>query len=501
MEIFRALDSLGISLVEAGNPGSNPKDAEFFAGLAGFTAGFAKPVAFGSTVKPHIKPSDDAQMRALAGAGSEVVTVFGKVWKLHVTDVLQTTLEENIRMVADSVGWLRALGKRVVFDAEHFFDGYRDDPGYAMCVAGAAAEAGADVVCLCDTNGSSFPRDIAFSVEKAVAILSGKAAVGIHAHDDMGLAVAATIEAVRAGCAHVQGTLAGFGERCGNANLATVIGNLQLKLGYSLIPEDRLGMLTTTVRRVAAISNVSLPGGLPYVGRRAFAHKGGMHMDGVRKVSRSFEHVNPESVGNSRRFLISEISGRSAVADRIRAVFPQICRDDEKVKIVLSRLKELEKEGYQFEGADGSFELLIRRTVMPYEPFFELERFRLVSELSIGRSSNRNTTAMIKISSSGKEEITAAEGNGPVNALDGALRKALEKFYPRLGEMRLTDYKVRVFGTGAATASMVRVLIESTDGNRIWNTVGVSSDIIEASWIALLDSVEFKLIHDKAENA
>lgn len=500
LEILEALDVLGVPMVEAGIPGSNPKDIEFFHLMKGLSLNHSKVVAFGSTCRPGLAPCDDPQLANLLSAGTDAVCVFGKAWKLHVAEVLHTTEEENLRMISDTVSWLVKGGKRVIFDAEHFFNGFVDDPAYALDVIKSAMEAGASVVCLCETNGGMFPEDVANATSKVVALVNGKCAVGIHSHDDSGLAVANTIAAVRAGATHVQGTICGFGERCGNANLATVIGNLQLKLGYKCIEPTRLNLLTSTVRRVAAIANVNLPGGLPYVGRRAFAHKGGMHMDGVRKVAKSFEHVPPESVGNSRRFLISEMAGRSAVLDRIESVLPGLHPDKAGVELVLARLKELEKAGYQFEGADGSFEILIRRTLSPYKPFFELERFRLVSELSVGTAQNRNTTAMIKISSSGKEEITAAEGNGPVNALDSALRKALEKFYPGLSEMKLTDYKVRVFDTGAATASMVRVLIESTDGRRIWNTVGVSSDIIEASWIALLDSVEIKLIHDKLEN-
>lgn len=499
LEIVRTLSKLGIPLIEAGIPSSNPKDIEFFELLKGQVFGQSQVVAFGATCRPGVKACDDQGLKELVGACTETVCVFGKAWLLHVDEVLHTTKEENLRMIFDTVSWLASQGKRVIFDAEHFFNGYDDNPDYALSVAATASKAGASVVCLCETNGGMFPEEVFSATAKVVETIGGGCIVGIHTHDDGGLAVANTIAAVRAGATHVQGTLAGFGERCGNANLATVIGDLQLKLNVKCIPDASMKFLTTAVRKIAEVSNVSLPGGLPYVGRRAFAHKGGMHMDGVRKLACSFEHISPELVGNSRRFLISEMSGKSAVIDRINAILPGMTRDDEGVELVLSRLKELEQQGYQFEGADGSFEILVRRILKPYDSFFELERFRLVSELSVGSSDGRITTAMIKISSAGVEEITAAEGNGPVNALDSALRKALEKFYPRLGEMRLSDYKVRVFGMGAATASKVRVLIESTDGHRIWNTVGVSSDIIEASWIALLDSVENKLIHDQLE--
>ncbi len=498
LEICSALDALGVAVVEAGNPGSNPKDREFFSQATGLGLRHAVISAFGSTCRPGLAPADDPQIAELLDAGTSTICLVGKAWRFHVSEILKTTDAENLRMIGDSVAWLVSRGKRVIFDAEHFFNGFASDPAYAMAAVEAAARAGASVVCLCETNGGMFPEDISAATAEVVSRVGSGCVVGIHTHDDSGLAVANTIAAVRAGARHVQGTLAGFGERCGNANLATVIGDLQLKLGYACIPEDNLKLLTSTVRHVAAVSNVPLPGGLPYVGRRAFAHKGGMHMDGVRKVARSFEHVSPESVGNSRRFLISEMSGKSAVTDRITAILPGFAGGEKEVAKVVARLKELEKDGYQFEGADGSFELLVRRTLSPYEPFFDLERFRLVSELSIGERRDRNTTAMIKIASAGREEITAAEGNGPVNALDIALRKALEKFYPRLGEMRLTDFKVHVIAP-EATASKVRVLIESTDGRRIWNTVGVSSDIIEASWIALLDSVEVKLLHDRID--
>ncbi len=500
LDIASTLDELGIHLIEAGNPGSNPKDNEFFRILKERPLRQAGVVAFGATRRPDLRVEDDPQVASLLASGTDTVCVFGKSWRFHVSEVLHTSDDENLKMISDTVSFLRGQGRRVIFDAEHFFNGYAADADYALRAVSAAAEAGASVVCLCETNGGVFPEEVYAATVAVVEAVGDRCVVGIHTHDDSGLAVANALAAVRAGARHVQGTLCGFGERCGNLNLATMIGNLQLKLGFRCIDDDKLRLLTQAVRRVASIANITLPGGLPYVGRRAFAHKGGMHMDAVRKEASSFEHVAPEAVGNSRRFLISEMSGKSAVVDRINAVLPGVARDDAGVEKVVSRLKELERLGYQFEGADGSFEILIRRTLMPYEPFFELERFRLIAELSLGSSQSRNTTAMIKVSSAGKEEITAAEGNGPVNALDSALRKALEKFYPRLGEMHLTDYKVRVFNTEAATASMVRVMIESTDGKRIWNTVGVSSDIIEASWIALLDSVEYKLIHDQTEN-
>ena len=497
VEIAIALDMLGIDLIEAGMPCATPKDEEFFANAANFRLARSSLVAFGSTMRPGGDASSDAGLSGLLAAGTSAVSIVGKAWTLHVSGVLETTLDENLRIVSESVRRLSSAGRRVIFDAEHFFDGYAADVGYAKAVCLAAIEAGASVVCLCETNGGAMPRDIASATGAIASLASGRCAIGIHCHDDSGLAVANTMAAGDAGATHVQGTLCGFGERCGNANLATLIGNLQLKCGFQCIPDENMPLLTGTVRHVASVSNVAIPGGAPYVGRRAFAHKGGMHADGVRKFAASFEHVAPESVGNARRLLISEMSGKSAVIARINAILPDFTRDDDGVERVVARLKDLEKRGWQFEGADGSFEILVRRTLRPYRPFFELERFRLVCELGTGMGDGRrNSTAMIKVSAEGGEEITADEGNGPVNALDRALRKSLEKFYPRLSEMKLTDFKVRVIDAGAATRSIVRVMIESTDGARIWNTVGVSTDIIEASWLALLDSVENKLLHD-----
>ncbi|MBQ7722282.1 MAG: citramalate synthase [Kiritimatiellae bacterium] len=498
--VVEVLDRLGVPLIEAGNPGSNPKDEELFRIVRDAPPKSSSIVAFGATRRPDATCDSDPQMSALADAGTSVVTLVGKAWGMHIREILRTTPDENERMIRESVAWLVAHGKRVIFDAEHFFFGWKDDRALAMRMAAAAAEAGASVVCLCETNGGAFPEEVAEATRAMIDRLCGRCAVGIHAHDDSGLAVANTIAAVRAGATHVQGTLCGFGERCGNANLATVLANLQLKLGYACIAPERMSLLTPSVRHIAAIANVVLPGGLPYVGRRAFAHKGGMHMDGVRKVASSFEHVTPESVGNTRRFLVSEQAGRSAVIDRIRAVVPEIDRDDPGVDEVVRRLKEREKEGYQYEGADGSFELLIRKTIRPYKPFFALERLRILGEITVMPAHSVNTSAMIKVTADGHTEISAAEGEGPVNALDNALRKALGHFYPRIREMRLTDFKVRIIDADAATAATVRVLIESTDGHRIWTTVGVSYDIIEASWLALVDSVENKLIHDSMES-
>ncbi len=494
LAVVEALDELGIPLIEAGNPGSNPKDLEFFAAVRGLALARSKIAAFGSTRRPQVAAADDPQVNSLLSAGAEVVVIFGKTWSLHVTEVLKTTPKENLAMIRDTVRLARERCGRVIYDAEHYFDGWKADPAYALETLAAAADAGADVICLCETNGGCFPDEVAAGTAAAVRALGGKAVTGIHTHNDSGVAVANALAAVEAGARHVQGTLAGFGERCGNCNLATVLANLQLKRGYACVPPGSLERLTAAVRRVAEVANVILPDDLPYVGRKAFAHKGGMHMDGVRKCSASFEHVPPGSVGNARRFLMSEVAGRSAVLERIRKIDSAVQKGDPVVESVVSRLKALEQEGYQFEGADASFELLIRKELGTYTPLFELEHFRILSERPVRVDSG--AAAVIKIRVDGQSEITAAEGDGPVNAMDRSLRKALERFYPALAEVRLTDYKVRVLNGNAATEATVRVLMESTDGREAWTTVGVSTDIIEASWKALVDSIEYKLIRD-----
>ncbi len=495
LAVVETLDGLGIPLIEAGNPGSNPKELEFFAAVRGLPLAQAQLAAFGATCRPGLAPADDPQVASLIAAGMPVVVVFGKSWDLHVREVLRTTLDENLRIIRDTVAYCRAHATRVIYDAEHFFDGWKHNPQYALQTVAAAAAAGADVVCLCDTNGGTFPEEVAAATAAVAAQTGTGVAVGIHAHNDSGLAVANSLAAVRAGATHIQGTLAGFGERCGNTNLATVLANLQLKAGYACLPDSALAELTAAVRRIAEIANIILPEDLPYVGRKAFAHKAGMHMDGVRKCSESFEHVAPERVGNTRRFLISEVAGRSAVLERIRHVAPAVQKGDPVVDEVVRRLKALENEGYQFEGAEGSFELLVRKALGTFRPLFELDHYRILSERPA--PGDQCAAVLIKVRVDGHEEVAAAEGDGPVNALDRGLRKALERFYPRLAEVRLSDYKVRVLDGNAATASKVRVLIESTDGRTIWTTVGVSSDILEASWIALVDSIEYKLTRDR----
>ena len=492
IKIVRAIDELGIGYVEAGNPGSNPKDLEFFERIKSVELKNTKVAAFGSTRRRGISPSEDGNVQALLGAGVDTVAIFGKSWDFHVTDIINATLQENLEMIYDTVSYLKDKGKEVLFDAEHFFAGYKNNPESAMKTLDSAVQAGADCLCLCDTNGGTFPDEI-FEITKKV-VDRFDVVVGIHAHNDCGMAVANTVMAVKAGATHVQGTMTGFGERCGNTNLSTVIPDLQLKLDYKCIPDENMGKLTHIAREVSEIANLKLDDRAPFVGKTAFAHKGGMHIDGVSKNSKSFEHIDPELVGNERKFLTSEVAGRTTILSMIQKIAPNIEKNSPETVKIIDRLKELEYEGYQFEGAEGGFELVIRKELGKYKPFFELETFKIVGDYP--SDVDESATAMIKISVDGKKEITAAEGEGPVNALDKALRKALEVFYPALSDVHLTDYKVRVLDSGSATASKVRVLIESSDGVDSWTTVGVSKDIIEASWGALVDSIEYKLIKD-----
>jgi 2-isopropylmalate synthase len=496
LAVTRALDELGVAWIEAGNPGSNPKDMEFFRQAAGLRLQTAKLCAFGSTRKKGVAAKDDAQLQSLLEAGTEAVVIFGKSWDLHVTEVLRVSLEENLAMIAETVAFLREKGRRVFYDAEHFFDGWLANSVYAISSLKAALDAGAERIVLCDTNGGSFPDTIGAGTGAAIQS-TGEAAVpfGIHAHNDCGCAVANTILAVKAGCRHVQGTLVGFGERCGNTALAAAIPGIELKLGLPCLPEGRLRLISNITWQVAEIANVAVGDDMPYVGANAFAHKAGMHADGILKVRRSFEHIDPASVGNERHFVMSEVGGRSAIAERAKKIEPSITKDHPAAASLAEKLKTLEASGWQFEGADASFELLVRRELGRYKPLFRIEVYRVVSEHPTSEVL-ACSHAWAKVWVDGQYEIAAAEGDGPVNALDGALRRALKHFYPELEQVRLSDYKVRVIDGSAATAARVRVLIESTDGRGSWSTVGVSEDIIDASRIALVDSIEYKLIGD-----
>jgi 2-isopropylmalate synthase len=493
IKIVERLDALGVSYIEAGNPGSNPKDLEFFARVGALKLTNARVIAFGSTCKVGVAVEEDANVQSLLKAGTNAIAIFGKSWDYQVTEILRTTRDENLRMITDTVRYLKRQGREVVFDAEHFFDGYKADAGYALATLAAATDAGADWLCLCDTNGARFPTEIRDITESVTGRFS--VPVGIHCHNDSELAVANSIMAVQAGATQVQGTINGYGERCGNTNLCSIIPNLQIKLGYECIPPNCLEQLVSVARSVSEIANMPLNEKAAYVGADAFAHKGGMHIDAVVKNPHSYEHVNPELVGNSRRMLMSEVAGRSTLLARIQAIDPSLGRDSPETRKIIDRLKELEHEGYQFEAAESSFELLARKILGRYQPFFELKDFKvIVNEPS---ADGVNSTAMIKIRVGDQEELTAAEGDGPVNALDKAVRRALERFYPSIGEIRLTDYKVRVLDSDKASAAKVRVLIESTDHREYWTTIGVSTDIIDASWRALVDAIEYKLLRDQ----
>lgn len=493
LKIVKVLDDIGVSYIEAGNPGSNPKDMEFFKRIKDIKLKKAKVAAFGSTRRPGTDPSDDKNLQNLLEADTEVTVIFGKSWDFQVTDILRTSLEENLNMISDTIKYLVKNKKEVIFDAEHFFDGYKDNKNYAVDSIKVAKEAGANVIVLCDTNGGTLPSEIKEIVEDVIKKVEGN--IGIHCHDDMGMAVASSIVAAQAGANHIQGTFIGIGERCGNANLSTIIPTLKLKLGYNTIEDKNISKLTSVARFIAEISNITLRDESPYVGSAAFAHKGGMHIDAICKAPKAYEHIVPETVGNNRRFLISEVSGKSTIFSQMKKIFPNISKDSEEVQKITDRLKELEYEGYQFEGAEGTVELVMRKIVDKYKPFFKLNHFKAFAEQP-SSAGEFSSSVMININVDGKEEMSAAEGNGPVNALDKALRRALEVFYPQLNDVRLVDYKVRVLDSESATSSKVRVLIESTDGVQNWSTVGVSRDIIQASWIALVDSIEYKLIKD-----
>lgn len=491
INITKTLDEFGVAFIEAGNPASNPKDIEFFQKIKGYEFKNSKLAAFGSTRRKNTACEDDANLNALAGADVGYAVIFGKSWDMHVTGILGASLEENLIMISDTIKYLIDKGKKVIFDAEHYFDGYKANPGYALKTLEAARGAGAERVVLCDTNGGCFPDEI----EKitAVAVKAVGIPVGIHCHNDTGCAAANSIAAVKAGATQVQGTFIGIGERCGNTNLSTVIANLQLKLNKKCVPDESVGELTHTALRVAEICNIPLNDYTPYVGKSAFSHKGGMHTDGVKKNPVSFEHIPPETVGNKRNILLSEVAGRSAVLHKINEIAPELTKDDPETAEIMKMLKEKEQQGFQYEAAEASFELLVKKHLRKFKDFFEINYFKVIGE-KIGREHNP-PSAIVKVQVGGETEMAAAEGDGPVNALDKALRQALSKFFPQISEIRLTDYKVRVVDGSSATAAVVRVLIESADGKDVWTTVGASEDIINASVIALIDSIEYKLMN------
>ena len=489
LNIARLLDGLGVAYIEAGNPASNPKDREFFEKAAGLSLRHARLVAFGSTRKPHAAAEEDEGLAALLAAGVETAAIFGKASAFHVERVLRTSREENLRMVEDSVRFLKARGLAVFFDAEHFFDGYRQDRDYAMAVLQTARRAGADCLVLCDTNGGTLPGEIRDTVQAVRAAVEGN--LGIHCHNDAGCAEANTILAVQAGASQVQGTLLGFGERCGNANLSTLIPSHQLKQGYRCIPPENMAGLTRCVRAVGEAANVVPDNGMPYVGRSAFAHKGGMHIDGVMKVPASFEHIDPAAVGNSRSLLISEVAGRAAVSQALGAA---AAGSDPGTQELVQLIKEQEHQGYQYEYAAASLKLLAARRREDFRPFFRVVYSRTLGEqLGGGEGLVNGSSAIVKIRAGDDFEVCGAEGEGPVHALDRALRQAVGKFYPSVAKSRLTDYKVRVIDPQDATAAKVRVLVETTDGRAVGTTVGVSRDIIPARLQACVAALEYEL--------
>lgn len=495
LKVARALDKLGVAYIEAGNPFSNPKDAEFFAQAQKLNLKTARLAAFGSTIRTPGMAVDDAGLKALLAAQTPVVCLFGKAWDLHVEEILRVSMADNLRMVQETVAYAKGQGREVIFDAEHFFDGYADNPAYALEVLRAASAGGASSLCLCDTNGGAMPMDIHRVVAEVVQALPGEI-IGIHCHNDAGCAVANSLLAVQAGARQVQGTFTGAGERCGNADLSVLIPNLQLKQGHACITGAVEG-LYGVAREIAEVSNIRVPRNKPYVGSSAFAHKGGMHIDGVSKNPRSFEHMNPECVGNRRRFLLSEVSGRQAVLTKLGSIAPQLGKNSPQTAEILEELKRREYQGYQYEGADASFDLLVRRVLGIYQPHFKLVLYKTSGEFP-PPDGQSTSSAMVQVDVNGSVEMTAALGNGPVHALDLALRKALGVFYPSLNDMVLTDFKVRVLETGDATGSAVRVLVTSADGQGDWTTVGVSTDIIEASFFALVDAIEYKLCQQDA---
>jgi 2-isopropylmalate synthase len=504
IDIAMRLDETGIHYIEGGWPGSNPRDMQFFDLARRLDFHHARLTAFGSTRRPGIHPADDLNLRALLQAETPVVTVFGKTWDLHVQQIMGIPLEENLAMIRDTLMFLKQHGREVIYDAEHFFDGFRENPDYALKTLVAARDAGADTIVLCDTNGGTLPDAVESSFAKVKTELfspesggSKTVRLGIHSHNDCGLAVANSITAVRAGADLVQGTVNGYGERCGNADLTTIIPVLCLKMNRPCITRENLARLKRLSRFVDETANMIPRNSRPFVGKSAFAHKGGVHVSAITKDPRAYEHVDPSLVGNKRRVLVSDLSGKSNIEYKARELGIDLGGNGYDSQKIVAEIKRMEQEGYQFDAADGSFRILIERMTEQFKPFFDLESFRVTIEKD--RDQPCSAHATIKISVGGQKEITAAEGNGPVSALDNALRKALDKFYPHLDRMRLVDFKVRVIDGRLGTAARVRVSIESRDEDHVWSTIGVSEDIIEASWQALADSFQYKLTR-KASN-
>ena len=494
IRIAERLDTFGIDYIEGGWPGSNPKDMDFFTEAAKRKFKHAKVAAFGSTRRANTKCKDDPQIDMLIQANTPVVTMVGKTWSLHVREVIRTTPGENVAMIGDSVRFFKEHEKEVIYDAEHFFDGYKDDPRYAMATLKAAQDSGVDIVILCDTNGGSMPGEIARITTKIVKQM--KCAVGIHTHNDSGVGVANALAAIEAGAVQVQGTINGYGERTGNCNLTSVMPCLVLKMGYECISKENIRRLRDLSMFVDDLANVRHDIRQPFVGATAFAHKGGIHVNAIEKVARSYEHVEPETVGNHRRVLVSELSGRSNILMKAHELGMDLSKDTPEVHEILKQLKRLEHAGYEYEAADASFHILAQKLLKRHKPFFKLLAYRVEMDRRGGDGRHR-VGASVKLEVNGKVVHTTAEGDGPVNALDKALRAALTGFYPAIATVQLVDYKVRILDSHSGTAAKTRVIIESTDGTDTWGTVGVHDNIIEASWEALVDSVEYKLFQDE----
>ncbi|MFA6686080.1 MAG: citramalate synthase [Desulfuromonas sp.] len=493
VRIAQQLDELGVHYIEGGWPGSNPKDISFFQEIKNVHLSHAKIAAFGSTRRAKSTPEDDNNIQTLVQAAPDAVTIFGKTWDFHVKEALRITLEENLEIIYDSLAYLKQHVPEVIYDAEHFFDGYKANPEYALKTLAAAEQAGVDCIVLCETNGGTLPHEVGEIVE--VVAQKIKTPIGIHAHNDSECAVANTLMAVEKGAVHVQGTINGFGERCGNANLCSIIPALQLKMGRKCVSEEQLRSLRVVSRQIYELANLVPNKHQPYVGSAAFAHKGGVHVSAIQRHPETYEHIRPELVGNATRVLVSDLSGRANILAKAQQFNINLDSKDPHTLEILEEIKEMENMGYQFEGAEASFELLMRKALGNMRHFFSVIGFRVI-DTRLKEGDKPLSEATVKVKVSGRIEHTAAEGNGPVNALDNALRKALECFYPKLKEMRLFDYKVRVLPAGKGTASVTRVLIESGDLESRWGTVGVSDNIIDASYLALIDAFQYKLAKD-----